>query len=127
MKRMSLADARRLAATADAYSWYCQAKGVPDPEMDMDFSALDQHADAWAWARTNWRNFLNDTGLPDSQFLIDLFHKGEASCRSSDERRMAGKEKTLLNCLQAGRTPGPEQRRGQRDGTRHRAEINDNR
>jgi len=87
MKRMSLADAHRLAAQADAYSWYCQAKGVLDPESDMDFSALDQHADAWAWARTNWSYFL-DTGSADSQFLIDLFHKGEGYCR-----RKAGKEK----------------------------------
>ena len=86
---MSLADARRLVATADAYGWYCQAKGVPDPELDMDFSALDQHADAWAWAwaRTNWRDFLNDTGSPDSQFLIDLFHKEGAHCRRRAERR----------------------------------------
>jgi len=87
MKQMSLADARRLAAQADAYSWYCQAKGIPDPAFDMDFSALDQHADAWAWARMNWRGFL-ETGSPDSQFLIDLFHKGEGYCR-----RKAGKEK----------------------------------
>lgn len=93
MKRMSLADARRLAAQADAYSWFCQAKGVPDLDPDMYSSVLDQHADAWAWARTNWRDFLNNTGSPNSQFLIDLLRQGAASCRSSGGRRRFGQEK----------------------------------
>ena len=86
MKPMTLDKARRLAAQTEAYSWYCQAKGVPDPDEQMDNEVLVQHARAWAWARRNWRAFLAATNSPDSQFLIDLFHRGRGACRRKSGR-----------------------------------------
>ncbi len=81
MKRTSLAEARRLAAQADAYRWYCEVRGMPEPAGHMDDQLLEQHANAWSWARTNWRGFLTHTGLPERQLLIDLFNRGAAYCR----------------------------------------------
>lgn len=111
MKRMNLAEAQRLAAQADAYSWYCQANGVADPEIDR--AGLDgkneQHADAWAWASKNWKAFLAHTVSPESQFLIDLLHRGASYCRE----KYGQERKNPADYLQAGRTAGPEQRRGQ--------------
>jgi len=81
MKRTSLAEARRLAAQADAYHWYCEVRGMAEPQAHMDDGTLEQHANAWAWARTNWRGFLTNTSSPERQFLIDLFNRGAAYCR----------------------------------------------
>ncbi len=94
---MSLSDARRHAAQAEAFAWYCERHGIEPPEPDMEPETLEdvlaQNAGAWAWARKNWMLFLGEADSADGRFLIELLRmakKPGKQHRTKPSRRKSG-------------------------------------